>query len=104
MYPISTPLDLMRLTLQTGMMLGQAQMVVGMRMLGMVGAWKVTPGENNRMVTEKIAASRESAMAAGRAIAGGKSPIVVAGAALKPYSTRTKSNVKRLARSGPGKP
>jgi hypothetical protein len=68
----------------------------------MVGAWRTTPGENSRMVNEKFAASRESAAAAGLAIAGGKSAVAIADAAMEPYRSRTTSNVKRLARRGPG--
>ncbi len=39
MKPFSTPADLMRLSMQTGFMLMQAQMVIGMRMMGMWGLW-----------------------------------------------------------------
>ncbi len=96
-----TPLDWMRLSLKTGMMLGQAQMVIGMRLWGMAGMWSVLPSENARMVAEKLAAGIEATGHAATAAMRGKGPAAVAAAALAPVARRTKSNARRLARRGP---
>lgn len=99
-----SPLDLMRLSIQTGMMLAEAQMVIALRLWGMAGLWNTAPGETRRMVTEKRSAALASARAAGRAAAKGQSAGEVALAAIKPVRSRTRSNAARLARRGPGQP
>jgi hypothetical protein len=104
MNPIPTPTQMMELSIRTSIMLAEAQMVIGMRMMGMMGLWRVHPSENTRMSTEKVAAFGQAAMASSQALMAGKSPAVVAAAALKPIRRKTASNVKRLARRGPGKP
>ncbi|WP_295071500.1 antifreeze protein [Tabrizicola sp.] len=104
MYPIMTPTQMIDLSMKTGMMLVEAQMVIGMRMMGMAGFWRVLPSENARMSSEKVSAVSASAFATSRAIMSGKSPALIAEAALRPVARTTKSNVKRLARRGPGKP
>lgn len=104
MYPMMTPTQMIALSMKTGMMLMQAQMVIGMRMMGMAGVWRVLPSENARMSSEKVSAVSASAVATSKAILAGKSPSFIAEAALKPIARRTKSNVKRLAARGPGKP
>ncbi len=104
MYPMMTPAQMISLSLKTGMMLAEAQMVIGMRMLGMIGVWRVTPSENARMSSEKVSALGQSAVAASQAALAGKPPALIAEAALKPIRRRTAANVKRLARRGPGKP
>ena len=104
MYPMMTPAQMISLSMKTGMMLMEAQMVIGMRMMGMAGLWRVHPTENARMSSEKVSAVSQSAIAASQAIMTGKSPSFIAEAALKPIARRTKSNVKRLAARGPGKP
>lgn len=104
MYPMMTPAQLIGLSFKTGFMLAEAQMVIGMRLLGMAGMWRVLPSENARMSSEKVTALGQSAVAASTAMLAGKSPVLIAEAALKPVARATKSNVKRLARRGPGKP
>ncbi len=99
-----TPLDLMRLGFQAGLMAFQAQQVMSMRMLGAMGGWRTRRGENTRMLTEKVDAMREAAHAVGTAVGRGKSPVLIADAAMKPFSRRTKSNAKSLSRRGPGRP
>ncbi len=83
-------------------MMAEANMVVLMRMWGIAGFWNVTPRESTRMVAEKAAAAQASALAAARAAGRGASPVAVASAALKPVRARTRSNVARLAKRGPG--
>lgn len=104
MPPVFTPLDAMRLSIQTGMMLMEAQMVIAMRLWGMAGLWNTAPGEMSRMVVEKQRAAVSSAMAAGRAVASGQGAGGVALAALKPVRRRTRSNAARLTRKGPSLP
>lgn len=100
--PLETGMQVMHLSAQMTMMLAEANMVILMRLWGMAGAWNVRPTENRRMVSEKAFAMQASARAAGRAIAAGESPAAIAQAALNPVRRRTKSNVSRLARRGPG--
>ncbi len=93
--------NLVGLSIRAGMMLGQAQMVMAMRMMGMAGAWNVTAAENKRMVDEKTAAAVESGAAMARAMLSGKGPVAVASAGLTPIARRTGANAKRLAKRGP---
>jgi hypothetical protein len=104
MSSFPTPFQLMQLSFQTSLMLAEAQMVIGMRMMGMMGMWRVLPSENARMSSEKLTALSQSALASSRAVMAGKSPVQVAEAALKPVRRHTSANVKRLGRRGPGKP
>ena len=103
MYSL-TPKNMMKLTIQSAVMMTEAQMVIGMRMMGMMGMWRVLPSENQRMVDEKIHASIKGATDAGRAMMAGRPLADVAQAALGPVGKATKSNVNRLAKRGPGKP
>lgn len=93
--------DLFGLSLRTGMMLGQANMVIAMRMMGMAGGWNVTPAENQRMVDEKTAAAVASGTAMMRAAMAGKGPVAVAEAGLAPVARKTRANAKRLSKLGP---
>jgi len=76
----------------------EAQMVIGMRMLGMAGMWPVTKAENNRMFSEKNDALREALAAQAAAMMIGATPLAIATAGLKPYRRRTRANARRLAR------
>lgn len=102
MYP--SPVQMMTLSFRLGFMLAEAQMVIGMRMLGMAGMWRVTPGENARMVSEKPSTAQDATPAATSAAPQGRSPAVIADHALKPIRRRTSANAKRLARRGPATP
>lgn len=104
MYPMMTPAQMISLSLKTGLMLAEAQMVIGMRMLGMMGLWRVAPSETTRMSSEKLAALGQSAIATSQAVLTGQPPALIAEAALKPIRRRTRSNIRRLVRRGPGKP
>ncbi len=100
----TTPADAIRLSMQMGTMLAEAQMVIAMRTFGMMGLWRVGRSENTQMVQEKVAAAQDAAMAAGKAMMAGANPTTIAGAALKPIARRTAANAKRLSRLGPGHP
>lgn len=104
MFPFSTPGEMMRLSLRTTMMLGQAQLVIGMRLMGMAGLWRVTPSETRRMVAEKVAAAQAGGAAGVRAAARGGSAAKVAEAMVAPAARKTRSNARRLAARGPRQP
>jgi len=97
-----TPTQAMQITVDTGTMLAEAQMVVAMRLFGMAGLWNVEPEENLRMVQEKVEAVTESATSTLQAMLSGKGSAAVAMAALDPVRNRTRANMQRLTDSGPG--
>ncbi|WP_233155372.1 antifreeze protein [Sedimentitalea arenosa] len=97
----SDPFQLWRLGYDMSVMLAEAQMVIWMRTLGMMGGWSVPASENSRMVSEKVDAWTRAAMAAGTATMAGKSPLAVAATGLAPISRKTRSNARRLGKRGP---
>lgn len=104
MMPFPSQTEAMRLALQSGMMLAEANMVIVMRVMGMGGMWRVSPAENARMVQEKTDAAVASGAAMSRAIMAGQSPAKVALAGIKPVRDKTRANASRLAKRGLGKP
>ncbi|SEN56946.1 hypothetical protein SAMN05216227_101754 [Pseudorhodobacter antarcticus] len=86
--------------LQLSMMMIEAQSVIAMRMMGMAGLWKVSPTENDRMVTEKMDAMVESAAAVGRVTLQGGSADEITAAAIAPMRNATRLNKRRLKKSG----
>lgn len=76
----------------------EAQMVIGLRVLGMWGVLPASRRENHTMTAEKAPAFAKAALAAGRAAALGKSPDEVLQAAIRPVRRRTSANVKRLTK------
>ena len=99
-----TPLDLWMLGLTSATIAVEANMVVAMRIMGLMGGWTLPAGERTRMMAEKQAAMTEAGLGAASAVARGASPVAVARAAAAPVRRRTKANVKRLARLGPKLP
>jgi hypothetical protein len=87
-------------SVQLAMMLGEAQMVIAMRMAGMAGVWPVTKYENSRMVSEKAYAVTKAASAVARASLRGAQPEAVVAAAIKPVRQKTRSNARRLTKRG----
>lgn len=79
-------------------MMAEAQAVVAIRTMGMMGVLPASPRESHAMVAEKGPAFAKAAMAAGVAAAQGKSPIQVAEAALKPIGRQTRANMRRLTK------
>jgi hypothetical protein len=77
----------------------ESQVVIGMRMAGMMGLMAQAPGEPFRMVAEKQAAASEAAFAMARAAGRGASADRVLSAGLRPYGKRTKANSRRLTRN-----
>ena len=82
----------------------EAQTVIALRTLGMMGLWNTGPGENQRMVAEKTDAFAKSARATAGAIARGARPDQIAMAGLLPLRHKTRPNVARLTKAGPKSP
>ena len=93
-------LNAFRTVLDATQLLAEAQMVIGMRMMGVAGLWSVTPTETARMMSEKMPAFSEANLAAFSAAISGRRPDEVAAAWLKPISRRTRANSRRLSRRG----
>ncbi len=81
----------------------ESQMIIGMRMAGMMGLVAQSPDETMRMVTEKVDAAQESLQASIKSVSRGDSVDKVMSAALKPYGKRTKANSRRLTRKAVGR-
>ena len=95
------PFEMMKASMQMGLMMMEAQSVIAMRLSGMAGLWNVTKGENHRMTAEKAPAMMAAAVAAGTALATGATPAAAVLAALKPIRRRTRANAGRLTKRGP---
>lgn len=74
-----------------------AQMVVTMRLFGMVGLWPVRPDESRRMIAEKGPALMRAASLAQSAALAGKRPEDIVLAGMAPLTRKARSNRKRLA-------
>ncbi len=96
---LPTPFELWRLSMRSSRMMAEAQAVIGMRMMGMIGLWPVKPDECTKMLSEKLDAAFEAQGAVLRAAMKGGSGIDMVEAALRPVRRRTRANAARLARS-----
>ena len=96
--PLMLPVEQSRLVMDFVQMAIEAQMVIGLRMAGMMGLMAQAPGEPFRMVAEKQAAASESLFAMASAAGKGASAERVMAAALRPYGKRTRANSRRLGR------
>lgn len=86
------------------MMIGtEAQMVMTMRLMGMIGGWNVTDFETARMLREKPATFGKAARAASEAFWRGEDPVEVMEQALRPVRQTTRANSRRLLKRGPFK-
>ena len=92
------PTQSVRLWTQVARMAIESQMVIGLRMAGMMGFIAQSPGEPFRMVAEKQAAASESLFAMARVAGRGANPERIMSAALRPYGKRTRANTRRLGR------
>ncbi len=79
-------------------MMAEAQTVIAIRTMGMMGVLPASPRENHTMFAEKGPAFVEAAIAAGAAAMSGKTPDQIAQAAIRPIARRTGANVKRLTK------
>lgn len=101
---VATPADMAILGLKTWSMWAEATTVVGLRMMALAGAWKMSPDETLRMMTEKPPAFAKAAEAAARSAARGKRPDEIAAAAMVPLTRVARSNRRRLQKAGPRLP
>ncbi|UWQ24076.1 hypothetical protein K3553_14010 [Leisingera aquaemixtae] len=76
----------------------EAQIIIPIRTLGMMGVVPAAPAENRRMVLEKVKAFQSSTQAAAQLAAAGKPMEAVMTGAMAPYRRATASNYKRLTR------
>ncbi|MFC0200194.1 antibiotic ABC transporter [Paracoccus rhizosphaerae] len=97
MMPMFLPAAQMRLATQFARMAIEANMVIGLRMAGMMGLMAQAPGEPFRMVAEKQAAVSESLFAMAQAGMRGHSTERLLSAGLRPYGRRTRANSRRLS-------
>ncbi|MFD1795438.1 antibiotic ABC transporter [Paracoccus aurantiacus] len=88
-----------RLWVQVAQIAIESQMVIGMRLAGMMGFLPQHKNESHRMVQEKFDAAQEAGSAMMTAMTRGASPDQVMAAALRPYGRRTKANARRLTRA-----
>ena len=93
--------DWARAGIGLGMLAFETQMVMAMRIAGMMGAWSVLPSENKRMVDEKAPAFAEAAYVAGAAALSGKRPDQVLDVWTRSIRRKTRANARRLGRRGP---
>ena len=96
--PTPNPFEPWQSTFAFWSMMAEAQTVIAIRTLGMMGVLPASPRENHTMFAEKGPAFVEAAIAAGAAVLTGKTPDQIAHAAIKPIARRTGANVKRLTR------
>lgn len=93
----ATPFDN---AIELSMMMIEAQSVIQMRLMGMMGLWSVSPQENSRMVTEKLEAMMQATNDAGEATLRGGSADEITAAAIAPMRNATRANSERLGKSG----
>lgn len=99
MFPIF-PLQMAEVMLRGAQLMAESQVVMTLRVMGMMGAWPIRPDEMTRMVSEKGPAFVRAATKAHRAAIGGAQPHSVMLAAMKPLTRKARGNRKRLTRSG----
>jgi hypothetical protein len=86
---------------EVGRLTVESQMVVAMRVLGMMGLWHLADGEHHQMVSEKADALMASSQAAHREFAQNGSAAGAVLAAIQPLRDKTTANVARLGGTGP---
>lgn len=94
-----TPFDLIRPGILMAQLMVEANLVIALRIWGMAGAWKMAPGENRRMMSEKVSAAQASGRAMAKTAMAGATPGEVVSAGLKPVRRRTQANAERLTRA-----
>lgn len=99
---LMTPFDFMAPAFEASQIIAESQMVIGMRLAGMVGLWPMAKSETDRMVAEKLSAGMDSAHAALRTGMAGGNLSEMAMAAMQPVRAKTRANAKRLQRKVTG--
>ena len=97
-----SPFDFIRPAMEASQIMAESHMVIGLRLAGLAGFWPMGQAETNRMMSEKVSASIDSAGAALKSGMAGDSLPDMAMAAMKPYRHKTKSNARRLQRKVAG--
>jgi len=97
MNPFAT-LPMMRAGFDLWRMTAEAQMVVGLRLWGMAGAWALPPGEALRMVSEKGPAWTEAWTRMGEAAMTGVGPVGVLSRGTSSLARPVRANRRRLTR------
>lgn len=87
-----------RLWVQVAKISMESQMVIALRIAGMMGIIPQQKNESHRMVQEKLDAANESGAAVFKAVTRGASADQVMAAALRPYGRRTSANARRLSK------
>lgn len=95
--------DLVRSGTKLSMLAWEAQMVIAMRVMGMMGAWPVAASESDRMMDEKPEAFMQAAFAAGASAMAGGRPDQVLNAWTGSLSRKTGANMRRLSKRGVGR-
>lgn len=88
-----------RLWAQVAQIALESQMVISLRMAGIMGILPQHRTESHRMVQEKLDAAQEAGNAMFRAMTRGAPVDQVMAAALRPYGRRTRANARRLTKS-----
>ena len=99
--PAPSPLDLWQTASTFWTLAAEAQTVIALRTLGLMGLWNTGAAETERMVTEKTEAFAQAAQASVAALVRGERPDQVAMAGMKPLQRKTQQNVARLSKAGP---
>lgn len=99
-YKYPDPMSYIGNAFQVGFMMAEANSVIAMRTLGMMGIWSVTPSEDGRMISEKVHAMAKAQSDATRVAMNGGSFDEIAAAAIKPIRNKTRANAKRLGKRG----
>lgn len=97
MMPMILPAAQARLASQFARIAIEANMVIGLRMAGMMGLMAQSPDEPFLMVAEKHAAASESIIAMTSAGMRGHSAERMLSAGMRPYGKRTRANSRRLS-------
>lgn len=96
MYPMSH-LHMNNILVPSFQLLAETQMVVAMRLAGMVGLWPVRMDETQRMFSEKGPALMGAATDAGTAAMAGQRLDEIMIAAITPLTGTARDNRRRLA-------
>ena len=97
----ATGFEMIRSAMLLNRLAWEAQMVVGMRMLGMAGLWSVPSGESDTMFSEKPPVFANAAVAASAAALRGGRPDQIMDAWTRTIRRKTGANVRRLSKRGP---
>lgn len=93
-----TPQQILKLNAAYMKLMIDTQMVMTLRVLGIAGAIRSAPDENERMIAEKGPAFTEAMTALTTAALSGSRPDQIIAAGMKPLQRKVSSNKARLSR------